>query len=285
MRTLHWMVLSCALAVLAPTALQAATPTEKAMANQVASQIRESGKLSNYRIGVKYVDGVAVLLGSVTDASQEQAAIAIAKSAKGVDHVVSKLEVGKTQPAASKPVVKQAAEPKTEESGLLLSMFNEDKKADSKLKKASVKPNLQKVAAQPRRQMRRPASNGMPRPFARSHMAMQAAQGQPQGGVRQASSQMVQPTNYGQAPPMGYSQGAGGGGGYESPNMPGYAWPSYSAPQNYSALTYPKQYSPSAWPYIGPFYPYPQVPLGWRKVALEWDDGWWFLDFSHHQTH
>ena len=25
-------------------------------------------------------------------------------------------------------------------------------------------------------------------------------------------------------------------------------------------------------PYIGPFYPYPQVPLGWRKVQLEWDD-------------
>ena len=87
-------------------------------------------------------------------------------------------------------------------------------------------------------------------------------------------------------PPAGYN---GGGGatrvGFESPNLPGYAWPSYAAPQNYSALTYPRQYSPTAWPYIGPFYPYPQVPLGWRKVALEWDDGWWFLDFSHHQSH
>ena len=27
-------------------------------------------------------------------------------------------------------------------------------------------------------------------------------------------------------------------------------------------------------------YPYPQVPLGWRKVTLEWDDGWWPLDFK-----
>lgn len=27
---------------------------------------------------------------------------------------------------------------------------------------------------------------------------------------------------------------------------------------------------------------YPQVPLGWRKVTLEWDDGWWMLDFSDH---
>lgn len=66
---------------------------------------------------------------------------------------------------------------------------------------------------------------------------------------------------------------------YDQPSMPGYAWPSYAAYPNYAGLTYPKQYSPTAWPYIGPFYPYPQVPLGWRKVALEWDDGWWHLDF------
>jgi hypothetical protein len=72
---------------------------------------------------------------------------------------------------------------------------------------------------------------------------------------------------------------------YDQPHMPNYAWPSYAAYPNYAAVTYPKQYSPTAWPFIGPFYPYPQVPLGWRKVALEWDDGWWFLDFydrSHH---
>jgi hypothetical protein len=67
---------------------------------------------------------------------------------------------------------------------------------------------------------------------------------------------------------------------YDQPNMPNYSWPSYAAYPNYAAVTYPKQYSPTAWPYIGPFYPYPQVPLGWRKVTLEWDDGWWFLDFD-----
>ncbi len=66
----------------------------------------------------------------------------------------------------------------------------------------------------------------------------------------------------------------------ESPNLPGYAWPSYAAAPNYAGVSYPQQYSPQAWPYIGPFYPYPQVPLGWRKVSLEWDDGWWQLDFS-----
>lgn len=67
---------------------------------------------------------------------------------------------------------------------------------------------------------------------------------------------------------------------YDSPGLPDYAWPSYAPHPNYGAVTYPKTYSPTAWPYIGPFYPYPQVPLGWRKVTLEWDDGWWYLDFN-----
>jgi len=71
----------------------------------------------------------------------------------------------------------------------------------------------------------------------------------------------------------------------EGPNMPNYAWPSYASYPNYAALQYPTQYSPTAWPYIGPFYPYPQVPLGWRRVSLEWDDGWWFLDFDDRHIH
>lgn len=82
------------------------------------------------------------------------------------------------------------------------------------------------------------------------------------------------PMNYGEA---GMGMGAPR---YDQPNLPNYAWPSYAAYPNYAAVTYPKQYSPSAWPYIGPFYPYPQVPLGWRRVSLEWDDGLWYLDFS-----
>ncbi|MEM8681151.1 MAG: BON domain-containing protein [Planctomycetota bacterium] len=80
-----------------------------------------------------------------------------------------------------------------------------------------------------------------------------------------------------------YGQGGFGGQGgvvYDEPQLPGYAWPGYAAHPNYAALQYPKQYSAQAWPYIGPFYPYPQVPLGWRKVSLEWDDGWWWLDFK-----
>lgn len=66
---------------------------------------------------------------------------------------------------------------------------------------------------------------------------------------------------------------------YDLPNLPNHSWPTYASYPNYAQVTYPKEYSASAWPYIGPFYPYPQVPLGWRQVQLEWDDGSWNLNF------
>ena len=69
-------------------------------------------------------------------------------------------------------------------------------------------------------------------------------------------------------------------GRYDQPNVPNYDWPSYAAPNNYAEVAYPKLYCPQAAPYIGPFYPYPQVPMGWRKVTLEWHDGYWWLDFD-----
>ena len=121
---------------------------------------------------------------------------------------------------------------------------------------------------------------------AAQQMAPQAAPpgGAAPAGYRQipASANMAQMPGGGRPLPA-YVPGPGNSpppAAYDQPNMPNHAWPSYAAYPNYAAVTYPKQYSASAWPYIGPFYPYPQVPLGWRKVSLEWDDGWWFLDFD-----
>ena len=69
-------------------------------------------------------------------------------------------------------------------------------------------------------------------------------------------------------------------GQYNQPNLPSHAWPAYANYPNYAQVSYPRTYSPKAWPYIGPFYPYPQTPLGWRKVTLENHNGWWWLDFD-----
>lgn len=69
-----------------------------------------------------------------------------------------------------------------------------------------------------------------------------------------------------------------------APGMPNYAWPSYAPYPNYSAVGYPTVYPWQAWPNIGPFHPYPEVPLDWRAVTLRWDDGLWWLDFRKHYT-
>jgi hypothetical protein len=62
-----------------------------------------------------------------------------------------------------------------------------------------------------------------------------------------------------------------------SPRMPPYAWPTYAPHNNYSRVAYPEAYKYEAWPYIGPVYPFPKVPLGWRSVKLQWDDGHWYF--------
>ncbi len=61
------------------------------------------------------------------------------------------------------------------------------------------------------------------------------------------------------------------------PQMPPYAWPTYAPYNNYSRVASPEAYPYQSWPFIGPQYPFPKVPLGWRRVQLEWQDGhWWF---------
>jgi hypothetical protein len=61
------------------------------------------------------------------------------------------------------------------------------------------------------------------------------------------------------------------------PAMPPHAWPTYAPYNNFSRVATPQYYPYQAWPFIGPCYPFPKVPLGWRSVKLEWEDGhWWF---------
>src|SRR5262249_30857844 len=60
------------------------------------------------------------------------------------------------------------------------------------------------------------------------------------------------------------------------PKMPPYAWPTYAPYNNYSRVGYPLYYPYQSWPFIGPMYPFPKVPLGWRSVKLTWRDGYWW---------
>jgi len=130
--------------------------------------------------------------------------------------------------------------------------------------------------------------SAVPPPYAPNPYAM-PTQAMPQQPIPQQAQQQYarqhQPAYYGPPPQAAYHPEAYGPQGplpgqYNQPNLPDYAWPTYANYPNYSQVTYPRSYSPKAWPYIGPFYPYPQVPLGWRKVTLEHHNGWWWLDFD-----
>ncbi|HEV3116341.1 MAG TPA: BON domain-containing protein [Gemmataceae bacterium] len=61
------------------------------------------------------------------------------------------------------------------------------------------------------------------------------------------------------------------------PRMPPYSWPTYAPYNNYSRVATPLAYPYQSFPFIGPCYPFPKVPLGWRSVQLRWEDGhWWY---------
>lgn len=66
------------------------------------------------------------------------------------------------------------------------------------------------------------------------------------------------------------------------PKMPPYSWPTYAPYNNYSRVAYPNLYPYQSWPFIGPNYPFPKVPLGWRSVKLEWNNGYWW--YGHNAT-
>ena len=61
------------------------------------------------------------------------------------------------------------------------------------------------------------------------------------------------------------------------PKLPPYAWPTYAPHNNFSRVAYPEYYPAEAFPFIGPCYPFPKVPPGWRSVKLEWNDGFWYF--------
>lgn len=116
------------------------------------------------------------------------------------------------------------------------------------------------------------------------------------GPIQQVQSTSVPPIGpiaaplaYGQppaagGPPAGAGMvepiplGAAGMGAMDvnAPPLPPYAWPTYAPHGNVSRVGYPTAYPYNAFPFIGPYYPFPKVPMGWRTVQLKWEDGFWW---------
>ncbi len=262
---------------LMPTVVAADSAGDKAMAQGIADNFKSSGQMQKYHVGVKCDNGTAWLIGSVTNADQQQTAVRIAQTTPDVTRVINQLiiengRVAQATPDQARPrnqlrpqnqpgpqglqqpqgmsVQASLAEPIVSGPAFEISPPLADERFAPVVEDESFTPQP-RIARRPSR----------PLALARRSGAVRAVGGQPLPAHAPTPSSVV---------PARYDQ----------PQMPGYAWPSYAAYPNYAGLTYPKQYSPTAWPFIGPFYPYPQVPLGWRKVTLEWDDGWWQLDFK-----
>lgn len=264
MRRMFLVYVAAATALLA----QVAWAGNQEIADQIASSLRKNGQMSGYRITVKYQDGTVWLQGRVRDQEQMNRAMKLAAQTPGVKQVVSALTIGGAGTAeAAKAGKTTTAGQAGKQAQPLSASFNAGPAQRAVATEAAGKGNVS-VAM-----MQAAPANGaakLPPPPAAPDVAI------PPGATPISGAPL----------PM-YSPGAAGGQApvrYDQPNMPNYAWPSYAAHPNYAALTYPKQYSATAWPYIGPFYPYPQVPLGWRKVTMEWHDGWWFLDFKDEPT-
>ena len=226
---------------------QVAATNESPRSNQqVAEAIGQAlsqQKLSGYEIEVRYSNGVAQLSGSVPTKAQWMAASQATAAVPGVNQVKNVMRVSQPGTPALNPF--QVA--------------------------SQQQPGV--TAPQPR-----PAGPLVPAP------PNGAAPMQP-GGLPPGATVPPQMAPPGMAPPMQPAPYGHPGAGaaspmYNQPRLPSHAWPSYAAYPNSAAVSYPKEYSASAWPYIGPFYPYPQVPLGWRKSTLEWDDGYWNLSFD-----
>jgi len=299
MRVFRFIMTLVAIALIAPAVLLAG---DQEIAQQIVSQLqeqRQTGKLQGFSIDLEVEEGVVWMSGRVSSSEQQTLALAVAQHTPGVTQVVNDLAIAAPGATTGNPGAKKSDGVITSMSSAISSAIFGGKNDAS---------NVQQVQAQVPVAQQAPApyspqvvGSGLP-PRAPQQMAATVPSiPRSQGSASSMSGQLPvgysRQVNYNQVvmegggvpgQPCPMYAGSGGGAGavglqaarYDHPYMPNYSWPSYAAYPNYAAVTYPKQYSPTAWPYIGPFYPYPQVPLGWRKVTLEWDDGWWMLDFK-----
>ncbi len=294
MRRLFTGFLVAALAALVPIT---AIASDRDVQLAIKKSMETSGKLQNYDINVRCQQGTAWLSGRVTSNQQAGVALRLAAQTQGVEKVVNRLTIQPPMALAAQTaseIPSAGAAPLSQPSGVMQTAFSSGQSEPTIAPPTALESLQSSDEVVPQKATLAPAKSikttkaSRPLPMARTQPARTSTRRAP---VRQVAAEAVveagpvpQPGPVAQGAPIPMARGPVAGPAparYDQPCMPNYAWPSYAAYPNYAALTYPRQYSPTAWPYIGPFYPYPQVPLGWRKVTLEWDDGWWWLDFKN----
>lgn len=258
--------------------------TDENLAGRVIQKLQEKkdrGLLQDFDLDVEVSRGSVWLTGEVASEDQLSLVLDTARRVKGVKQIVNDLQLANTQPVARQEAV-------TTRKASNATPLGNAGVIGSGVKSRSAMPTTQASVAKSSAARSFPRKASAAAPTTSSPNSMRAQTPRPYAPTYVANRQSMLNSapagepGMGGAPMPAHLPGAGGvqQARYDHPSLPNYAWPSYAAYPNYGQVSYPRQYSPSAWPYIGPFYPYPQVPLGWRKVMLEWDDGWWFLDFK-----
>jgi hypothetical protein len=256
-----WLVLGAALLLVRPVAGQeppplgvargrAVTPprpvpTNQQIADTIAAHLRQSGQLRRYTVDITFQDGTADVSGTVADQTQREEALRIVLGVPGVERVLDHLTLapaaGLRQVQATQPAAQGADAPRS----AVPTTSEPPLSSGPALQEQDPPPPVplpQEPAPLPRKTAEAGARNGAPN----------------------------EPVPIYSAPrPQVYD--------LNPPKMPPYAWPTYAPYNNVSRVAYPTLYPYNAWPFIGPPYPFPKVPLGWRSVKLEWKDGhWWY---------
>jgi len=91
------MIIGLALAVLAigpPSQVRANDAEDKAAAQEIADLLRDSGKIRNYNVGVKFKAGTVWLEGRVTSEAQMNEALMLVSDLDEVTQIVNNLTIG-----------------------------------------------------------------------------------------------------------------------------------------------------------------------------------------------
>lgn len=239
---------------------------------EIAQSIADSISTSNVRgrrIRIRVLNGTAEIGGEVASRGEWDTVTRVVGTVPGVERVNNKMTV--TADAAAESFAPQYAAPMPQQ---YAGQMPPQQYAGQMPPQYDPRMAQAMMARQPQPQIPTIVPTSYQPPAAGQPAPGQPAPAAPGGFVPPGADVPAPLPGYGHPGPGMASHQA-----YSMPNMPEYAWPSYANYPNSAQISYPTQYSASAWPYIGPFYPYPQVPLGWREAQLEWDDGYWHLNF------
>jgi hypothetical protein len=225
-----------------------ASPNQR-VADAIADKLNHSPMLNHFRVTVTFQNGEADLAGTVLTQTQRAEALNLARSVAGVQRVRDRLQVA----WASEVLPVQGPVPP------LPLQFQPPGDKD-KIPKTIMDGDKEKDKGKDKDKEKQPIPQFPPLPIP----------GVGPGGVPPGPGGMLEPMPI-QGTPPGFPSAS------QPPPMPPYAWPTYAPYNNFARVAYPNLYPYESFPFIGPLYPFPQIPLGWRSVSLTWEDGHWWI--------